>query len=146
MASKPKQTDTKLKKDVKNLKKKKYFHAKEKKGEKAKLKFAELKKKMSPEAKIWSIGNEWEFGGTKPTLNQAGRIREGVKTGGRVGLADGGRTNLLEELGRVEAEPSNANRRAEISRVHGELNKGYKTGGRVGFKHGSGRPKGGWTS
>ena len=66
--------------------------------------------------------------------------------GGRVGLADGGRTNLLEELGRVKAEPSNANRRAEISRVHGELNKGYKTGGRVGFKHGSGRPKGGWTS
>ena len=99
MASKPKQTDTKLKKDVKNLKKKKYFHAKEKKGEKAKLDFAELKKKMSPSAKIWSIGNEWEFGGTKPTLNQAGRIREGVKTGGRVGL-----------------------------------------------KHGSGRPKGGWTS
>ena len=64
----------------------------------------------------------------------------------RVEFAGGGRTNLLEELGRVEAEPSNANRRAEISRVHGELNKGYKTGGRVGFKHGSGRPKGGWTS
>ena len=66
--------------------------------------------------------------------------------GGRAGFADGGRTKLLEELGRDEAEPSNANRRAEISRVHGELNKGYKTGGRVGFKHGSGRPKGGWTS
>ena len=48
----------------------------------------------------------------------------------------GGRTNLLEELGRVEAEPSNRDRRAEISRVHGELNRGYKTGGRVGFKHG----------
>ena len=44
----------------------------------------------------------------------------------------GGRTNLLEQLGRVEAEPSNPNRRAEISRVHGELNRGYKTGGRVG--------------
>jgi len=44
----------------------------------------------------------------------------------------GGRTNLLEQLGRVEAEPSNPNRRAEISRVHGELNKGYATGGRVG--------------
>ena len=36
-----------------------------------------------------------------------------------------GRTNLLEQLGRVEAEPSNLNRRAEISRVHGELNRGY---------------------
>jgi hypothetical protein len=66
--------------------------------------------------------------------------------GGRAGFADGGRTKLLEELGRVEAEPSNKNRRAEISRVHGELNKGYNKGGRVGFKHGSGRPKGGWTS
>jgi len=43
----------------------------------------------------------------------------------------GGRTNLLEELGRVEAEPSNPNRRAEISRVHGELNRGYAKGGVV---------------
>jgi hypothetical protein len=43
----------------------------------------------------------------------------------------GGRTNLLEELGRVEGEPSNRNRRAEISRVHGELNRGYKHGKRV---------------
>ena len=50
----------------------------------------------------------------------------------------GGRTNLLEELGRVEAEPSNRNRRAEIARVHGELNRGYKTGGRV-KKFGGGR-------
>ena len=39
----------------------------------------------------------------------------------------GGRTNLLEQLGRVEAEPSNPNRRAEISRVHSELNRGYAT-------------------
>ena len=35
--------------------------------------------------------------------------------GGRIGKFGGGRTNLLEELGRVEAEPSNRNRRAEIS-------------------------------
>jgi len=52
-----------------------------------------------------------------------------LKTGGRAGKQAGGRTNLLEELGRVEAKPSNANRRAEISRVHGELNRGYKKGG-----------------
>jgi len=45
----------------------------------------------------------------------------------------GGRTRLLEELGRVEAEPSNRNRRAEISRVHGELNRGYAKGGRAGY-------------
>ena len=51
-----------------------------------------------------------------------------LKTGGRAGKQAGGRTNLLEELGRVEAEPLNRNRRAEISRVHGELNRGYKHG------------------
>ena len=59
-----------------------------------------------------------------------------LKTGGRAALWHGGphntgRTNLLEELGRVEGEPSNRNRRAEISRVHGELNRGYKSGGAV---------------
>ena len=47
-----------------------------------------------------------------------------------------GRENLFEELGRVEGERSNKNRRAEISRVHSELNKGYKKGGRTGLKHG----------
>ena len=50
-------------------------------------------------------------------------------SGGRARKFGGGRTNLLEELGRVEAKPSNRNRRAEISRVHSELNKGYKKGG-----------------
>ena len=57
--------------------------------------------------------------------------------GGRIGKFGGGRTNLLEELGRVEAEPSNRNRRAEISRVHGELNRGYAKGGRAGYFAGS---------
>ena len=61
--------------------------------------------------------------------------------GGRIGLQYGGppntgRTNLLEQLGRVEAERSNPNRRAEISRVHGELNRGYAKGGRIGLKKG----------
>jgi len=51
------------------------------------------------------------------------------KTKQRKGYYGGGRTNLLEELGRVEAKPSNPNRRAEISRVHSELNRGYKKGG-----------------
>jgi len=63
----------------------------------------------------------------------------GYKKGGRIKAQFGynsGRTNLLEEVGRVEGERSNPNRRAEISRVHGELNRGYKTGGRVGLKKG----------
>ena len=57
--------------------------------------------------------------------------------GGRASLRfGGGRTDLLEELGRVEGERSNPNRRAEISRVHSELNRGYKDGGRIGLKEG----------
>ena len=44
---------------------------------------------------------------------------------------DRGRTNLYEELGRVEGESSNRNRRDEVSRIHSELNRGYKKGGRV---------------
>jgi len=58
------------------------------------------------------------------------------KTKKRKGYYGGGRTNLLEELGRVEARPSNPIRRAEISRVHSELNRGYAKGGRVGAKDG----------
>ena len=64
-------------------------------------------------------------------------MRKGLKTGGRIGKFGGGRTDLLEELGRVEGERSNPNRRAEISRVHGELNRGYKDGGRIGLKKGT---------
>ena len=41
----------------------------------------------------------------------------------------GGRANLLEEVGRLDAEKMNPNRRAEKKRVIGELNKGYKGGG-----------------
>ena len=69
-------------------------------------------------------------------VKKRGSIGVALKHGGRIGKQTGGRTNLLEELGRVEAEPSNPNRRAEISRVHSELNRGYKTGGRVGLKKG----------
>ena len=76
--------------------------------------------------------------GHKPqlsTYDKGGRV--GLKAGGRAKKFGGGRTNLLEELGRVEAEPSNRNRRAEIGRVHGELNRGFNKGGRVGLKKGS---------
>ena len=63
-------------------------------------------------------------------------------TEGRIRKAGGGSTNLFEELGRVEAEPSNRNRRAEVSRIHGELNKGYAKGGRSGYNSGGAVLKG----
>ena len=70
-----------------------------------------------------------------PGLNPEFKIRQMEqrkrKNELRSKYAGGGRTRLLEELGRVEAEPSNRNRRAEISRVHSELNKGYRSGGVV---------------
>ena len=73
------------------------------------------------------------------TLSRSlGAVRGSHAKGGRAALRfGGGRTNLLEELGRVEGEHSNRNRRAEISRVHSELNRGYKDGGRIGFKKGT---------
>ena len=63
----------------------------------------------------------------------------GYKKGGRIKAQFGynsGRTNLLEEVGRVEGERSNPNRRAEIGRLHSELNRGYKKGGSVAKKGG----------
>ena len=64
---------------------------------------------------------------------------KGYKKGGRIKAQFGynsGRTNLLEEVGRVEGERSNPNRRAEIGRLHSELNRGYKKGGSVAKKGG----------
>ena len=76
-------------------------------------------------------GHGCERGGAKS------KSRTRHNKGGRVGLRfGGGRTDLLEELGRVEAKPSNRNRRDEVARIHSELNKGYNKGGRVGAKDG----------
>ena len=57
---------------------------------------------------------------------------KGLKKGGRAGYNIGGRANLLEEMGRIDARrhPDAADR-AEKRRVIGELNKGYKSGGAV---------------
>ena len=80
-----------------------------------------------------------DVGSEGKKLNKPGRRQEDIKRAPdptRARHFGGGRTRLLEELGRVEAEPSNRNRRAEIARVHSELNKGYATGGRVGLKKG----------
>ena len=42
-----------------------------------------------------------------------------------------GRMNNLEELGRIDSEKMNPNRRAEKKRVVGEIERGYKKGGKV---------------
>ena len=74
-----------------------------------------------------------------PGIEIKGRSKiANYRHGGRTGKFGGGRTDLLEELGRVEGERSNPNRRAEISRVHSELNRGYNKGGRIGFRKGKG--------
>ena len=72
-----------------------------------------------------------------PGIEIKGRSKiANYRHGGRTGKFGGGRTDLLEELGRVEGERSNRNRRDEVSRIHSELNKGYNKGGRVGLKKG----------
>ena len=70
----------------------------------------------------------------RATYRHGGRI--GYNQGGRTRKFGGGRSNLLEEVGRIDAERMNPNRRAEKSRVIGELNRGYNKGGRVGLKTG----------
>ena len=64
-----------------------------------------------------------------------------AKRGKGIAKADGGavkrqagglgRRNLLEEVGRIDAERMNPNRRAEKRRVIGELNRGYNKGGAI---------------
>ena len=74
-------------------------------------------------------GSELKGRGRAATYPNA---RAAYKKGGRIKAAKGyntGRENLLEEVGRIDAEKSNPNRRAEKKRVVSELNKGYKGGG-----------------
>ncbi len=47
-------------------------------------------------------------------------------------MANTGRMNLLEEVGRIDAEKPNKNRRAEKKRGIGELKRGFNTGGLAG--------------
>ena len=60
------------------------------------------------------------------------RLMKPLKAGGRAKHNIGGRANLLEEMGRIDARrhPDAADR-AEKRRVIGELNRGYNKGGLV---------------
>jgi len=59
-------------------------------------------------------------------------FKKANKKGSRKKYNIGGRANLLEEMGRIDARrhPDAADR-AEKKRVIGELNRGYKSGGKV---------------
>ena len=74
-------------------------------------------------------GSELKGSGRAATYPNA---RTPYKKGGRISARRGyntGRENLLEEVGRIDAEKSNRNRRAEKRRVVSELNKGSRGGG-----------------
>ena len=81
---------------------------------------------------------------TAPGMKKGGATKKskggkvGMKKGGAVKRQTGGpaRRNLLEEVGRIDAERMNPNRRAEKRRVIGELNRGYKKGGKAKMKKG----------
>ena len=64
-----------------------------------------------------------------PRMKKGGKVK--MKTGGVIKRQGGGpgRRNLLEEVGRIDAERMNPNRRAEKARVIRELNRGFKKGG-----------------
>ena len=71
-----------------------------------------------------------------PTALKKGGKVKGYKQGGVIKRQRGGpgRRNLLEEMGRLDAERMNPNRRAERSRVIGELNRGFKKGGKGSWR------------
>ena len=74
---------------------------------------------------------------TAPRMKKGGAAK--MKKGGKVVKRQTGgpaRRNLLEEVGRIDAERMNPNRRAEKRRVIGELNRGYKKGGKAKMKKG----------
>ena len=83
-----------------------------------------------------TVGRAMKFGGGR-ILSQQDMVRPGMNKGGRAAKNIGGRANLLEEMGRIDARrhPDAADR-AEKHRVIGELNRGYKKGGRVAAKQG----------
>ena len=95
-----------------------------------------------PKSKSWITKKEkpeaWITKKEKPkawiTKKKKNKAMEKFQLG--KGYNIGGRANLLEEMGRLDAERMNPNRRAEKHRVIGELNKGYKHGKRVKKHHG----------
>ena len=85
-----------------------------------------MRSEIKPNELVLSIGKK------EGPANKYSKFRKmSFSKGGRARHNIGGRANLLEEMGRLDAEKMNPNRRAEKHRVIGELNKGYKSGGAV---------------
>jgi len=85
-----------------------------------------MRSNVKPNELIVSIGKEG------PANKYLALRKASFSKGGRAKHNIGGRANLLEEMGRIDARrhPDAADR-AEKRRVIGELNKGYKSGGVV---------------
>ena len=97
----------------------------------------ELAKRGKKQPSFFSDTGESHGKGHRIPDNERNRKRwkkQKKGTGGaeRAGYNIGGRANLLEEMGRIDARrhPDAADR-AEKRRVIGELNRGYKSGGAV---------------
>jgi|10_taG_2_1085330.scaffolds.fasta_scaffold19631_2 hypothetical protein len=87
----------------------------------------DLGEDLLPKTKIETIREPRE-----PLPTPGPRPMKPLKAGGRAKHNIGGRANLLEEMGRIDARrhPDAADR-AEKRRVIGELNRGYNQGGQV---------------
>ena len=97
-----------------------------------------IQKKKKPATEEAVKANKWITKKEKPkawiTKKKKNKAMEKFQLG--KGYNIGGRANLLEEMGRLDAERMHPYRRAEKHRVIGEVNKGYKHGKRVKKQHG----------
>jgi len=85
-------------------------------------------KPVKPLGRIKKIGPK---PGTQEYVQENYLLKPGYKKD-RKRMNIGGRANLLEEMGRIDARKHpDAADRAEKSRVIGELNRGYNSGGKV---------------
>ena len=118
---------------------KEYKDWKKRRGKPAVRKLDATPSQIPPHRKEQMMREFKKYGGPRPKGSVSGgpRPKGSVSEGGRAEHNIGGRANLLEEMGRIDARrhPDAADR-AEKRRVIGELNRGYKKGGLI-----KGKPK-----
>ena len=93
-----------------------------------------IERKKQSEKPVKPLGRIKKIGpkpGTQEYVQENYLLKPGYKKD-RKRMNIGGRANLLEEMGRIDARKHpDAADRAEKSRVIGELNRGYNSGGKV---------------